>query len=270
MPSEDSYMRHSLLLAAIVAMIFLKGPAWGDEPAVSKDKGKKVPETSSKVTWVCPHIGKQKIQIDGKANEPAWKVAKPLENFTVLKTLKAPGWLTTAKIAYDDTNLYIAFDCKIDGIRSTATKRDDHVFDGEVAELFFCPRGADAFYYEIDFSPKNVVYDCRLESWKYEPQSKFADKWAAAFNATIESEAVIHENENGDVTGWAVEAAIPFKDLDIAERRTPPDGEVWLFNVFRGALLKDNKTYELQHWGPVKPEFHRPHQFPRLKFVRMP
>jgi hypothetical protein len=43
-------------------------------------------------------------------------------------------------------------------------------------------------------------------------------------------------------------------------------GDVWLFNVFRVAMKGDGKQ-ELSHWQPVKPEFHRPHQFPRLEFV---
>lgn len=266
-------MRRALLLTTLGVLSFtpiltLADDAPPKNPVTpSKATAKKIPETTSKLTWECPYIGKQKIQIDAKADEPAWKLAKPLENFTVLKTLKKPGWPTTARLMYDDKYLYVSFECKADGIRTPSKNRDDHVFDGEVAEFFFCPRGADAFYYEVDFSPKNVVYDCRLESWKYEPQAKNADNWAKAFNPAIISETEIHEDEKEQVTGWSVEAAIPFKDLDVAERRAPADGEVWLFNVFRGALLKD-KSYELQHWGVVTPEFHRPHQFPRLKFVR--
>ena len=266
-------MRCVLLFAVLTAVLVAPLLTLANEPApetpvaASKGTANKLPETSSKITWDCPHIGKKKIQIDGKADEEAWKLAKPLENFTVLKSLQKPNWPTTARIVNDDKNLYIFFDCKADGIRTPSKDRDDHVFDGEVAEFFFCPRGPDAFYYEVDFSPKNVIYDCRLESWKYEPQAKNADNWAKAFNAKIESETTIHEDEKEQVTGWTLEAAIPFKDLDVAERKTPANGEVWLFNVFRGAMQKDNK-YELQHWGVVTPEFHRPHQFPRLRFVR--
>lgn len=241
---------------------------WGEDPAPAAIK--KIPETTSKLAWICPHLGGRKIGIDGRIDEAGWKIAAPLQDFTLVKTLKRPQWATTARVVFDDKYLYVAFECEVDAIRSPVKQRDDHVWEGDAAELFLCPRGADAFYYEIDFTPKNVVYDCRLESWKYEPQSKFGDKWAAGFNAKIESETNIQENEKGEVTGWSLEAKIPFADLDMADRKAPADGDVWLFNTFRGLPLKDGKTWELQHWGPVTPEFHRPHQFPRLKFVRLP
>src|SRR5262249_22631236 len=105
----------------------------------------------------------------------------------------------------------------------------------------------------------------RIESWKYEEQVKHWQKWAKDFNADIKS--AVHVQRDGDkVTGWSVEAAVPFKDLDVAGRKAPQPGDVWLFNVFRVAAKTDG-TQELSHWQPVKPEFHRPHQFPRLEFV---
>lgn len=236
------------------------GVAVAAEPA-------KGPATSSKVTYQCRHIGDQAIKIDGRPEETAWKLAEPLKDFTIVRTDgKAAEWPTVARLLWDDQNLYLSFVCAIDGIRTTITERDGPVWEGEAAETFLCPRGADAVYYEINFSPKNVIYDSRVESWKYEEQVKHWQKWARGFNARIQSATHIQRDKAEKVTGWSIEAAIPFKDLDVAGSKAPAAGDVWLFNVFRVAMKGDGKQ-ELSHWQPVKPEFHRPHQFPRLEFV---
>ena len=76
----------------------------------------------------------------------------------------------------------------------------------------------------------------------------------------------ITKGSGDQVTGWTVEAAVPVKDLDVIDGKTPRPGDVWLVNVFRVAVQADGKQ-ELSHWQPVKPEFHRPQQFPGLLFV---
>lgn len=227
------------------------------------------PATSSKVTYRIPHIGTKKINIDGLAKETAWKLCKPLKDFKLLRVGKAPEWTTEARLLWNDTNLYVFFDCVIDGIRTDITKRDDPVWNAECAEIFLCPAGADAVYYEFNFNPKNAIYDSRLETWKYEGQSKNWQKWAKEFNANIKSATTIrHDPADKDkVTGWTVEAAIPFKDLDVIGGKKPKADDIWLFNLFRIAVKGDGKM-EFSHWQPVQPEFHRPHQFPRIKFVK--
>jgi hypothetical protein len=227
----------------------------------------RLPETSSKVTYQCRHRGDHALKIDGKLDDDAWKLAQAMTDFGIVRTDKSARWKTVARLLWDDEYLYVGFECSIDGIRTKITERDGPVWEGEAAEMFICPKGADAIYYEINFNPKNVIYDSRIESWKYEEQVKHWQKWAKDFNADIKSAVQIQRDDDNKVTGWTVEAAVPFKDLDVAGREAPMAGDVWLFNVFRVAALADG-TQELSHWQPVKPEFHRPHQFPRLEFVK--
>lgn len=223
------------------------------------------PKTSSKVTYVCRHRGDEKIKIDGHLDEAAWKQAEPLKNFTLIKSDgKKAGKTTVANLLWDDKNLFVAFDCANDVIKSEAKERDDPVWEAEAAEIFLCPKGADAVYYEFNFSPKNVIYDSRLESWKYEDQAKNWKKWSKNFNADIKSEVIYHK-EDGKLIGWTVEAAVPFKDFDVIDGKAPKPGDLWLFNVFRIAMDKNNAA-AYSHWQPVTPEFHRPQQFPRMKF----
>jgi hypothetical protein len=224
------------------------------------------PKTSSKVTYQCHHIDDKDIKIDGQLDDAAWQRAKPMTDFTLVRTDgQRAKFATTSRLLWSDKHLFVSFDCAIDGIRSAHTERDATVWDSEAVELFVCPRGAEAVYYEIDFSPRNVIYDSRVESWKYEDQVKNWQKWAKGFNAKIVSATMIHKND-GNVSGWSLEAAIPFADLDVAGSKPPVRDDVWLFNAFRVAQKADG-TQELGHWQPVKPEFHRPMQFPKLKFV---
>ena len=223
--------------------------------------------TSSKVTYECRHLGGQAIEIDGQPNEKAWELAGEMKDFTVVRTDHQPAKLgTVVRLLWDDRSLYLSFVCENDGIRTEVAERDQPVWEGEAAEMFICPKGADAFYYEINFTPKNVIFDSRIESWKYRDMARDWKKWAEGFNADIKSATQIQKGEGGKVTGWSLEVSIPFRDLDVADKKAPAAGDIWLFNVFRMAKKADD-TMEMSMWQRVHPEFHRPHQFPKLTFV---
>src|SRR3954468_21888421 len=148
---------------------------------VAAEPAGKKPETSSKVTYHCRHAATAPT-IDGRPGEDAWKAAEVMKDFGVVRTdNKRAARATTARLLWDEKFLYAAFECVNDGIRTKAVERDDPVWEAEAAELFLCPRGAAAVYYEFNFSPKSVVYDSRVESWKYEEQVKNWKKWAKGF-----------------------------------------------------------------------------------------
>jgi len=249
-----------VLLSAGVCLI----PRTSAEPAAPGPAAEPKPK---KATYRCRHIGAQSVKIDGKPDEAAWNLAGTMKEFRVLRNATgAAKYRSTVRLVWNDEHLYLSFVCANDGIRSKATTRDEPVWEGETAEMFICPRGPDAFYYEINFTPNNVIFDSRIESWKYRDMVKDWKKWAQGFNAAIKSATQVQRDDGGKVTGWTLEAAIPFKDLDVAGRKAPEPGETWLFNVFRIAVKGDGKI-EYSMWQTVHPEFHRPHQFPQLLFV---
>src|SRR5690349_18461820 len=80
--TQRSLMRRTLALSLILTAVLVTNPSQSvaaEKPGSTSSHGI-VAETSSKVTWECPYIGKQKIQIDGKIDEAAWKLGKPLTN----------------------------------------------------------------------------------------------------------------------------------------------------------------------------------------------
>jgi len=253
--------RSFLLLLSAGAFLM---PCTGAEPAAPGAGQKSEPK---KATYRCRYMGEQTVEIDGKPDEAAWNLAHAMKDFRVLRnSTELAKYKTTVRLVWNDEHLYLSFVCANDGIRSEATTRDEPVWEGETAEMFICPRGPDAFYYEINFTPNNVVFDSRIESWKYRDMVKDWKKWAAGFNAAIKSATQVERDGAGKVTGWSLEAAIPFKDLDVAGRKAPKPGDTWLFNVFRIAVKQDGKI-EYSMWQTVHPEFHRPHQFPQLLFA---
>ena len=127
--------------------------------------------TTSTVTYDCRRVADDAVQIDGDINEAAWVKAAPMENFqTAYANPKPAKFQTKARLLWSEKHLFLAFECQSNGIQATMTKRDDLIWNEECAELFLCPRGPKAKYYEIDFSPANTIYDSLLLSYEYNEQ----------------------------------------------------------------------------------------------------
>jgi hypothetical protein len=221
----------------------------------------------SSVTYSCVKVGERAIVIDGNLNDKAWAKAAVMENLQTAGPKPVPAkYLSKARLLWSDKRLFLAFECKIDAIRSTMTRRDDDIWNEECAELYLCPRGSEAKYYEIDFNPQNAIYDSMLHSYKYQEQVKHYKEWALAYNAKVESKTKVLKDADGKVTGWILEAAIPFSDLAEANHVPPLTGDAWWFNVFRIAQIGE-KECEYSAWVPTLADFHKPWMFPRLRFV---
>ncbi|NLW87770.1 MAG: hypothetical protein GXY38_12960, partial [Planctomycetes bacterium] len=82
--------------------------------------------------------------------EEAWNSAAVMEGFTVIDG-SYPVDQTSARMAYDDTNVYILIINhqrvldpalqKLDEFRATITKHDDHVYQDDSVEVFISPDG---------------------------------------------------------------------------------------------------------------------------------
>lgn len=221
----------------------------------------------STTVYDCHRVNDTAIVIDGVLTDPAWTRADAMENFQTAGPKPVPAkFLSKARLLWSDKRLFLAFECTTDAIRSMMTKRDDDIWNGETAELYLCPRGSEAKYYEIDFNPQNAIYDSMLHSYKYQEQVKHYKEWALAYNAKIESKTKVLKDADGKVISWVLEAAIPFSDLSEADHVPPKPGDLWWFNVFRIAQIGE-KECEYSAWVPTLADFHKPWKFPRVRFV---
>ena len=112
------------------------------------------------------------------------------------------------------------------------TRRDEHLWDEEVVEIFLDPDRSGRDYYELEVNPANVVCDLRMVSpW---PDKKGDIDWNLAGLET----RVHARGSDGGAPGWTVTAFLPWRGLralpSAGKVALPPKpGDAWRFNVFR-------------------------------------
>jgi len=203
------------------------------------------------------------VNIDGVLNDEAWGEADLIDNF-VLNTGNSPSpYLTEAKVLYDDEFLYFAFRCADDNIWSTKTKRDDHLWEEEVVEVFLQPNKNEKSYIELEVNPLGALLDSyMLDSVRNLPFDSWniTDiKWAVSVEGTI-------DGEPGD-SEWCCEIAFPLLNAVTAVNIPPQNGDAWYMNLYRAEL---KPAYTLISWSPTfKDDFHMPGFFGKLIFSEM-
>ena len=125
------------------------GRMWG--PKLDGTSGPPLPEYAIKKTA-------KKPSIDGKLDDEVWKQATP-QTLTTSFDGRPVQRKTTFRMLYDDTNIYVAFDCEDPDVWGTLKKKDDPIYNEEVVEVFFDANGDGATYNELQVSPHNVNFD---------------------------------------------------------------------------------------------------------------
>lgn len=209
------------------------------------------------------------IALSGKIDDPSWPQAQvvPLQDAIT----GGPGrFTTTVRTLYNEHYFYVAFDCQDDYIWGTVSQRDGAIFDEECVEVFLCPANALHQYYEIDLSPKNVLFDAciinnRVLDHPQEPFLGFAEWNLKGFYSRVHVDGTL--DQEGQARRWCCELAIPLAELFGAKYRPPQPGDVWRANFYR--IDSPRKSHlELYAWSKTgAADFHRPWRFGRLKFI---
>lgn len=215
--------------------------------------------------YLCPRTSTPPV-IDGKLDDAVWQTVPPVR-LVLTETGRPATKKTIARICWDDTNLYVSFDCQDTDIWGTCTKRDQPVYNEEVVEVFACPDCNIKSYYEINVSPRNVVFDAHVfdpiaghPSVAIKPWNCEGMRTAVVVDGTLECRT---DTDNG----WSAEFAIPFAGLS---RSTPKPGERWRLNLYRIDLLP--KPAEFQAWSPTLNNpiaFHIPERFGTVFFTEV-
>lgn len=214
--------------------------------------------------YECQAVRSGQIALDGLASEKAWRRAPVMSDFVTAGPNPRPALAATrVRMLQDGQRLLFFFECDSPAFRTYGSQRDDEIWNGEAAEIFLAPEGADKPYYEININPDGVIFDSRIHNWRYEVLVKHHREWAQNYNANVEAAIRRRYDAAGEIVGWDVELAIPFADLGMPEGIQP--GQAWRFNVCRAAPLP-NGEIEFSTWHSTGADFHRPHQFARLRF----
>jgi Carbohydrate family 9 binding domain-like len=205
------------------------------------------------------------IKIDGKLDEPSWKMAPTSKAFIDIVTGK-PAWFDTrVVILWDDTYLYFGYTAEEPNVCATLTQRDSKIYNDNDLEMFIAGKNA---YYEFEISALNTIYEV-FWIWKdtFKPGSPYYGR--PEFNPKMHSVMTLfgvgghvssrgerygfldwdfpglrHDvdvegtlNNHGDIdSGWTVELAFPWSGLKLlADGRSlpPKDGEVWRIDCAR-------------------------------------
>ena len=217
-------------------------------------------------SYLCKRIERD-LDISGKVDDPLWATAETARLNNPCNG--EPGnFKSTAKLLYNDRYLYIAFECEDDYAWGTHTERDAPIWKQECVEVFICPSGIIRQYYEINVSPRNVVYD----SFVLNGSAADGPRNMISFEAYNTPGMVTKVHIDGELgvkgaKGWSAEYAIPHSALIGNMHLTPQSGDEWRLNLYRIDSYEEGKL-DLYSWAEVEiRDFHRPWMFGTLIFA---
>jgi hypothetical protein len=177
---------------------------------------------------------------------------------------------TRFRALWDDEGLLLRFDADDKAPWSRMTKRDEHLWEEEVVEIFLDLDRSGRDYAELEISPANVVCDVRMiTAW---PNKKGDLGW----NIEGLETNVVTQKKGGKTTGWTALAFLPwsaFRSLPSAKSIAlpPKAGDRWRFNLFRikrpgGPQAPEKGVIEAAWSKPPGESFHVPEVFRDLVF----
>lgn len=198
------------------------------------------------------------------ADETAWASARSIE-------WGPAAYATRFRAVWSDEGLFLRFDATDPSPWHTMTRRDEHLWDEEVVEIFLDPDRSGRDYYELEVNPANVVCDLRMISpW---PDKKGDIDWNLGGLET----RVHRLGSAAGTRGWTVTALLPWRGLralpSAAGVTLPPKpGDAWRFNVFRierpGGRANPEKEALFAAWSPPSVKsFHDAGAFRDLVFA---
>lgn len=227
------------------------------------------------------------IVVDGVGDEFAWQIAPQVGEFTRFKSANNPNDeltlknRTTARMLWDEDNLYLLISAEDPDIYSDMTEGDkDCLCLQETIEIFIDPDGDSKNYAELHYNCLGTVNDLCIPQ---EPGAKgFAtDKgepidWKAAYAWNVEGMlfgvinfGTVNDKSDHD-NGSVFEIALPWKGFGkvAGSANIPPKpGDVWRININRYERPERNKE-DNYGWAPLeRNSFHVPGKFAYVKFI---
>jgi hypothetical protein len=201
------------------------------------------------------------IKVDGKLDDLPWTKTRGVSDFVNNSDGSPSQYKTEAKVLYDDNFLYFSFRCTDDNIWATLKRRDEHLWEEEVVEVFLQADPHQPSYIELEVNPLGTMLDIYLldvrkplhyESWNSEKL-----QWGVQVFGTV-------DGKGGD-REWTCEIALPMEDIVTAPRLPPQPGDRWRLNLYRVERLP---TPAELAWSPtLKNDFHVPSRFGEIVFT---
>jgi len=204
------------------------------------------------------------INVDGVLNEEAWGQAPATPRFVDTMTGGPAEPRATAKLLWDDQNLYVGFDVADDFLKSEMRNRDDHLWEQDCVEVMVDPDGDGRNYFEMQVSPTGVVFDTRYDT-RREPQPFGHVDWDSGLRAQVTRRGTPNDSDADE--GYTVEIAIPWMAFAAGEpaAERPTSGSTWRLNFFVMDAREDGQR--AAGWSPPRVgDFHVLDRFGRVVF----
>ena len=200
------------------------------------------------------------VKVDGKLDDVVWTKAARFRDFVKLDGSPSAS-KTEARALYDDNFLYISFRCPDKNIWATLKRRDEHLWEEEVVEVFLQADPQQSSYIELEVNPLGTMLDIYLldirKPLNYESWNSRKLKWGVQVFGTV-------DGKDGD-REWTCEIALPMEDIVTAKNLPPRAGDRWRLNLYR---VEQRPTPALLAWSPTfKEDFHIPTMFGELVFT---
>ncbi|HJZ83626.1 MAG TPA: carbohydrate-binding family 9-like protein [Polyangia bacterium] len=204
-------------------------------------------------------------KIDGKLDDAAWKDAPETEPFVATMTGLPVEQKTTAKLVYDDKNLYIAFQNADTDVWSDLTKHDDKLWTQEVDEVMIDGDGDGKTYIELQVNPNGTTFDSYLPTYRQNQND-----WESGMKVGVKVDGTLNKRDDVD-KGWTVEIALPLEAVKgRAEKgpQIPPKvGDMWRINLYRMDLPRGKPQVGSGWSPPMLGDFHALDKFGELVFA---
>ncbi|WP_031499131.1 carbohydrate-binding family 9-like protein [Bryobacter aggregatus] len=207
----------------------------------------------------------QKIVVDGKLDDPAWKDAQAVTFQFPWDKQKGAKQKTTARLLWDSQYLYISYDCEDNDLTAHFEKRDDPTYRDDAVEAFINPRPSQTdVYLGLEMNAKATLYD-----YVYF-QSRYLLKRLNLEGVQLATHLRGTLNASGDRDeGWSLEVAIPFTEFEgIGDGKVPQPGDKWALNLNRWDGTEPERR--LSQWSNSmlpEPNPHQAKQFGTIVFV---
>ena len=198
-------------------------------------------------SYVCYRAG-EKMSMDGKATERAWKKAPWTHHFVDIEGAKKPlpRYRTRVKMLWDDEYFYLLAVMEEPHLWATYKQRDSVIFHENDIEVFIDPDGDTHGYYELEINALGTEWDLLLlRPYRDANGAEVAENsWnMPGLRKGIDLQGTLNDPSDKD-TGWVVEMAIPWKELERSQQagKRPTVGDQWRVNFSRVQWMLDVKN----------------------------
>ena len=216
-----------------------------------------VPELRVNQTSIPPRI-------DGVLDDRGWDEASGTGSFVETRRGGKAELQAAAKLLWDRHHLYVAVDVRDTLLRASDRERDSHLWEQDCVELMIDPGGHGTNYFEIQVSPRGVVFDTRYDRRRW-PQPYGRVEWDARVRAAVDLRGTL--DDDAPDAGYSVEIAIPWHafSLEGARMGSPAVGDHWRMNVYAIDLMR--RRQRAAAWSALGiGDFHVPRRFGILRF----